>query len=316
MKSKSEQIVSLTEQKQKAYASFLERIKVLTTDDNIVASMKDDDASGVMKEVLYQIMQLRLYAEEATIQVIINNVKALVVATNNFASENPRSKKTRLPHFYSKYAMAISNIAQALNNDLNGVSNAKGVKFQQKEDVLSLLHEYGHTIDPVDFDKKEVYLYFWEGIEKALAKRGYKVEVRDRSSEIDAYYSSARNRHRWMGLTFNINPNKNGRPVRFKIEVGNDYYYGIMKSEKGHTIQIVNESVKPLFLPTDRSTDWWYLCRQPQKAALRLDFWTLKSEGFARLQDISKRDAFIAEVVDEIDTFIKAVQVELKKRSV
>ncbi|MBR6249749.1 MAG: hypothetical protein IKR17_00965 [Bacteroidales bacterium] len=316
MKSKTEQLDCLIEQKQKAYASFLERIKVLTTDDNIVASMKDDDISGVMKEVLYQVMQLRLYADEATIKVVLNNVRKIVVVTNNFASEKQQSKKTRLPHFYSKYAMAISNIAQALNNNLNGVSNEKGVKYTQKEDVLGLLHEYGHTIDPVDFDKKEVYLCFWEGLEKMLAKRGYKVDVRDRSAEIDAYYSSARDRHRWMGLTFNINPNKGGRPVRFKIEVGNDYYYGIMKSEKGHTIQIVNESVKPLLQPNDRSTDWWYLCRQPQKASLRLDFWTLKSEGFLRLQDINKRDAFITEVVDEIDTFIKSVQAELKKRSV
>jgi len=165
----------------------------------------------------------------------------------------------------------------------------------------AILKECDLFVETKDFDKYEVQKYFWDALQQKFKDRGYPIEYKDYTHDINEYYARARNRHRYYKLNFNIYSSET-RNINFTVEIDNRFYFGFHRGEYKKNDELIKECVDATKAFT--STDWWYGYRLPSEK-YDLDFWNLKSKGFEEIKNPRKQDAFIEGLVNEMEIYIK-----------
>jgi len=307
-----ERQVKVFEKKQEIYHSFLEELKKIIQDGEIIIIGKDKDANldksiDELKDLIFQLGYLQMHTSEKTINGVLESVAKIIQLMNDFNSTVETEKQKELPNYYSSLSEELFNVIKILKEDLYGIES----KTINKEKMISILKECDLFVETKGFDKYEIQKYFWNALQKHLSERGYPINKKDYTHDINEYYARARNRHRYYKLNFNIYSSEK-RKIDFTIEIENRYYFGITKGGNKVTDELLQECVNATNAFT--SNDWWYGWRYPSEK-FDLDFWNLNSKNFDELKNPRKQDAFIKGLVDEIDMYIKKFIVIAKEKN-
>jgi len=149
------------------------------------------------------------------------------------------------------------------------------------------------VVQAQELSQQEVQIYFWSELQKQLRNKGYKIDMKDFTEDVNKYYAaSGRKKHRWFNFSFEVHKN-----ITFCVEIYEHFYYGFKPYKKQYAE--IALKVSHLF----QENKWWSGYKWSDK--FDLDFWRLDSAGIEQLKDTSKRENFIIGLADEIDWYIK-----------
>jgi len=306
---KREKSVKVFEKKQEVYYNFLERLKEIIQDGEIHIGTKNKDGSinnsvDELKDLIFQFGYLQLHTSEETINGVVEKVSNLIQHLNYYNSTKDKQKD--MPDFYSSFSNEIFGIIALLKKDLYSDNDYKPIS---KDKMNEILRECNLFVETTNFNRYELQNYFLDELQNQLIQKGYGIKHKDFKQDVNEYYARARNRHRYYGITFLINVNE--KPIRFRIEMDNSYFYGFHKPEfkKEYpelvkTIHQVSGSFK--------ENDWWFGWKYSDR--YNLDFLNLNSPEFERLKRPSKREQLLADIAEEIDGYIKKF-IEIAKQN-
>ena len=298
---KREKSVKVFEKKQEVYYNFLEKLKEIIQDGEIHIGTKNKDGlidSSVdeLKDLIFQFAYLQLHTSEETINGVLEKVSNLIQHLNDYNSTKEADKQKRLPGFYSSLSNELFEIIKILKKDLYNEDS----EAISKEKMNKILLDCDLFVETNGFDKYELQNYFLEELQKQLIKKGYEINYKDFTQDVNEYYARARNRHRFYGIDFPVKfKDKN---VLFRIEIANDYYYGFPKpKDKKECPELVNaiQQVSNFF----KANDYWYGWKKPDRN--NLDFWYLQSKGFEELKQPKKQEHLMSEIAEEIHQCIQ-----------
>jgi len=309
-----ERQVKVFEKKQEVYHSFLEELKKIIQDGEIKIIGKDKDANldksiDELKDLIFQLSFLQMHTSDKTINGVLESVAKIIQLMNDFNSTPEAEKQKELPNYYSSLSESLFNVVKILKEDLYGIES----KTIDKEKMSSILKECDLFVETEGFDKYGIQKYFWDELQKQFKSKGYDITHNDLAQDVNEYYARARNRHRYYGFGFNVYTSSNtGRKVQFYIELENSYYYGFRFEDKPandeNIISIVSQ-ISTSFSSNGSWAGWKWSDR------FNLDFWNLNSAGFESLKNPRKREAYIKEIVEEMDMYIKKFQQLAKERN-
>jgi gas vesicle protein len=307
-----EKSVKVFEKKQEVYHAFLEELKKIIQDGEITIVSKGKDANldksiDELKDLIFQLGYLQMHTSEKTINGVLDSVAKIIQLMNDFNSTQETDKQKELPNYYSSLSEELFTIVAILKEDLY----KDECKPISKDKMNSILKECDLFVETEGFDKYEIQKYFWNALQKQLQERGYPINDKDYTHDINEYYARARNRHRYYKLSFNIYSSEN-RQIDFTIEIENRYYFGFTRGGYKKNDELMQECVDAT--QAFSSSDWWYGWRHPSEK-FDLDFWNLNSKAFEEIKNPRKQDAFIKGLVDEIDMYIKKFLVVAKEKN-
>jgi hypothetical protein len=305
---KKEIEVKVFEKKQAIYHAFLSKLQDIIQDGEIKIGKKSADGNidmkvDELKDLIFQLGYLQMHSKDTVYNKILKEVAEIIQNMNEFSSTKEHEKQKALPDFYAKLFMGISEIVVTLKKDLYQQSEGSGKTEEKRKEIEDILRECGLFVVTGDFNKYELQNYFWDELQKQLIEeKGYKIEQKNFRQDVNEYYARARNRHRWFGIEFPVLTKQNGEIIKFRVEIGNNYFYGFRRpkyrqedAELVKTIKQVSDNFK--------ETDWWY--GQKSSDRFDLDFWNLRSPAFEQLKHHSDQKKLLKEIVDEIDMYIK-----------
>ncbi|MDR1198172.1 MAG: hypothetical protein LBK94_04060 [Prevotellaceae bacterium] len=300
---KREKQAKIFEKKQETYHAFLEKLRKIIQNGEIKVGVKTEDKnSGKMidelRDFIFQLGYLQLYASEATIDGVSDGITSMIQILNDVHS-GEKNRPVDLPNFYASLSRELFKIIAVLKADLHGKDTATITKDKMND----IFRECDLALDDKDFDSNEVQQYFWKELMEQLRLKDYIIEEKDFTRDVcDFYAASARNRHRGYGFTFDTGY----KTIPFRVEMGNEYFYGFPRKEEG-TAEVSNSQMKQWIHQTSKeftSNSQWLGYRVPYYRH-RLDFWKLNSVGFDSLKDLRKRQRYVKEIAQEIDSCIK-----------
>lgn len=294
--------VKVFEKKQEIYHTFLEELKKIIQDGEITIVSKGKDSKldksvDELKDLIFQLGYLQMHTSEKTITAVLEGVAKIIQLMNDFDSTQEADKQKALPNYYSSLSEELFSIVATLKADLY----KEKCQPINKDQMNAILKECDLFVETKDFDKYEVQKYFWDALQQKFKDRGYPIEYKDYTHDINEYYARARNRHRYYKLNFNIYSSET-RNINFTVEIDNRFYFGFHRGEYKKNDELIKECVDATKAFT--STDWWYGYRLPSEK-YDLDFWNLKSKGFEEIKNPRKQDAFIEGLVNEMEIYIK-----------
>ncbi|MCZ2083654.1 MAG: hypothetical protein LC112_05225 [Flavobacteriales bacterium] len=299
---KRDKSVKVFEKKQDVYHGFLEELKAIINDGKIsLASYGENaDLSGnvdELKDLLFQLGYIQMHTSEENTKKVFERVGKIIRVMNDFNSETSK-KQEQLPEFYASLSEELFAIISILKNDLYGIDSNP----IPREKVVDILKGCDLFVDNKELDQYEVQNYFWFELQKQLISKGYNFKLIDFTDDVNLFYSGSRKRHKFFGISFPIYKTKIGNEIEFSVEVENSYYYGFTTNKEitntDGVIKTINETSK-LF----KTNEWWYGWKYSER--YNLDFWKLDPDEFARLKNHSKRQAFILDIANEMDSYIK-----------
>jgi len=299
-----ERSIKVFEKKQDIYYKFLEQLKEIIKDGQITiaAQAKNnnlDQNVDELKELLFQLGYIQMHTSEENADKIFERVVNIIQLMNDFNTEG-QDKQKSLPKFYASLSEELFSIVSILKNDLYRIDS----KPIEKERVEDLLRECNLFIETDEFNKYDVQRYFLDELQNQLISKGYPVKKEDFTQDISDYYAKARNRHRWYGFSFEIYTYPDTKKkIFFEIGIENNYYYGFRGENETsgfnpELIEVLENSLRGYKF----QKNWIFT----YSTRYELDFWKLNSKEFNRLKNPRKRDVLISEIVQEMETSIKA----------
>jgi hypothetical protein len=307
---KREKQAKIYEKKQEAYHAFLETLRKIIQNGEIRVGVKIEDKNpgktiDELRDFIFQLGYLQLYASETTINGVSDGIANIIQILNDVRSD-AKDRPIDLPNFYASLTEELFKIISVFKADLYG----KGTAMIAKDRMNDIFRECDLALDSKDFDRNEVQRYFWKELMEQFRLKDYIIEEKDFTQDVRNFYTaSARNRHRGYGFTFDIGY----KAIPFRVEVGDEYFYGFPRQEG--VSEADGSQMKQWIRQTSKefiSNDQWLGYRIPYYRH-RLDFWKLNSVGFDSLKDLRKRQRYIKEVAEEIDSCIKEFIENAKK---
>ena len=171
------------------------------------------------------------------------------------------------------------------------------------------------VIETDDWSNEQLQCYYWDTLQDLLIAKGYNIEKRDFTEDVNDYYISTR--YKRYGVTFNIYQTKNKKSIMFAIIMKGDIYYGIGYNEgevgkdilKDKALEDAVNGVDPAFSLNDN----WAAFGHPS-VRHTLNFKKMDSEGIGKLKNPSARAAFMNGLVNEIDGYVKKFVESFKKK--
>lgn len=161
-----------------------------------------------------------------------------------------------------------------------------------------------------DWSNEQLQCYFWDTLQDLLVAKGYDIEKKDFTQEVNDYYKSSR--YKRYGVTFNIYRTKSKKDITFSIVMTGSYYYGIRYSGDVAKDKILEEAINGVD-PSIRLDDNWAGFGVPSPRH-ELNFKKMDSEGIGKLRNPTARAGVMNGVVNEIDTLIKKLVESFKKK--
>ena len=161
-----------------------------------------------------------------------------------------------------------------------------------------------------NWSNEQLQCYFWDTIQDLLIAKGYDIEKKDLTKDVEDYYKSSR--YKRYGITFNIYRTKKKKDVTFTIYALEKYVYGIRYSgdvAKDKVLEDAIDGVDPLICLNEN----WAGFGGPSPRN-ELNFKKMDSEGIGKLKNPTARTAFMNGVANEIDTLIKKLVESFKKK--
>lgn len=166
-----------------------------------------------------------------------------------------------------------------------------------------------------DWSNEQLQCYFWDTLQDLLIAKGYKIEKKDFSKDVEDYYKSSR--YKRYGVVFDIYKTKNRKNiVTFSIIMKERYFFGIRyKGDKptGPALQAALTGVDSSIEVKSDNDEAWAACANAS-ARNELNFKTMKSEGIGKLKNPTSRAAFMNGVANEIDTLAKKLSEAFNKK--
>lgn len=162
------------------------------------------------------------------------------------------------------------------------------------------------AVETDNMTDEQLQCYFWDTLQDLLIAKGYVIEKKDFTADVEDYAKSTR--YKRYGVTFDIYKTKNRKNiVTFSIIMKERYFFGIRyKGEKptGPALAAALTGVDPSIdvCPSD-DTNWGACATATPRN--ELNFKTMKSEGFGKLRNPTARAAFMAGIANEIDGLVK-----------
>ncbi|HOI26174.1 MAG TPA: hypothetical protein PLN63_01415 [Paludibacteraceae bacterium] len=293
--------MTIFEKKQEVYHNFLEKLQQIVQDGEISINCKDENGKidktvDELKDLIFQIGYLQLHTSKDTIESVLSELACMIQSLNDFNAIDEADKQKHLAEFYLSFSNSLFIIVSILKKDLYNISDSDPIK---KEDMQKVLEQCNLYVETNTLNPKELQRLFWSDLQDKMINKGYKFEKRDFRSDIEQYYAKARNRYRNYGFSIPIKTN-DGKEYTFKVEVENNYYYGITRPEENFQDEKVSSCLSEIGFS---SSAWWFGYKYPSNE-LDLDFWRMNSNGFKELNDSRKRDAFMDKIANEIDYYI------------
>jgi len=298
-----EKSIKVFEKKQDVYHEFLEKLKEIIKDGQIIIEAQDKNANpnqnvDELKDLLFQLSYIQMHTSEENTNKVFERVATIIQLMNDFSSEG-KNKQKSLPEFYADLSEELFGVVSILKSDLYGIeTNTIG-----REKIFDLLRECDLFIDTEEFDKYDIQKYFLDELQNQLLSNGYKIVKKDFTHDISEYYAKTRTRHRWYGFSFEIYsyPNSTDK-VFFEFGIENSYYYGFSnKSENNDFTPELKEALQNSLIGFYFRENWIFTYSKKND----LDFWKLNSPSFERLKNPRKREGLITDIVQEIDSNIK-----------
>lgn len=162
------------------------------------------------------------------------------------------------------------------------------------------------TTETDDWSNEQLQCYFWDSLQDLLIAKGYGIEKKDFTAEVEDYSKSTR--YKRYGVTFDIYKTKNRKNVvTFSIIMKERYFFGIRY--KGETptdsaLAAALTGVDPQMdvCDADNKVLAAYAYATPRN---ELNFKTMKSEGFGKMKNPNARAAFMGDIANEIDALVK-----------
>ena len=161
-----------------------------------------------------------------------------------------------------------------------------------------------------DWSNEQLQCYFWNTLQDLLIAKGYGIEKKDFTKDVEDYYKS--NRYKRYGVTFNIYRTKKKKDITFTVYTLEKYVYGIRYNDdvaKDKALEEAIVGVSPLISLNEN----WAGFGGPSPR-YELNFKKMDSEGIGKLKNPTARATFMNGVVDEIDTLIKKLVEAFKKK--
>lgn len=161
-----------------------------------------------------------------------------------------------------------------------------------------------------NWSNEQLQCYFWDTLQDLLIAKGYGIEKKDFTKDVEDYYKSSR--YKRYGITFNIYRTKKKKDVTFTIYALEKYVYGIRYSgdvAKDKVLEDAVDGVDPLICLNEN----WAGFGGPSPRN-ELNFKKMDSEGIGKLKNPTARTAFMNSVANEIDTLIKKLVESFKKK--
>lgn len=293
--------VRVFDKKQEIYHSFIDELKRIIQEGEITIASKGskegiDKNVDELKNLIFQLAILQMHTSEENIKKILASLANIIQLMNDFSNNEENERQKELPEFYSSLSENLFAVVAVLKADLYQKESTP----ISKEHMNDILKECDLIIDNNDFDKYEIQKYFWDELQKQLITRGYSIEHKDFTTEIQKYYQSARNRYRNFGIEFIVNT-QNNHNFDFKIDLENSFYYGFPKKNTTDKNELINKALPKL--TQFQVAPWWFAWKYSDN--FDLDFWRLNSHGFEELKNKRRREKFIIGLSEEIDRHIK-----------
>ena len=161
-----------------------------------------------------------------------------------------------------------------------------------------------------NWSNEQLQCYFWDTIQDLLIAKGYDIEKKDLTKDVEDYYKSSR--YKRYGITFNIYRTKKKKDVTFTIYALEKYVYGIRYSgdvAKDKVLEDAIDGVDPLICLNENRASF-----SGPSPRYELNFKKMDSEGIDKLKNPTARAAFMNGLVNEIDTLIKKLVEAFKKK--
>lgn len=162
------------------------------------------------------------------------------------------------------------------------------------------------AVETDNLTDEQLQCYFWDTLQDLLIAKGYAIEKRDFTADVEDYAKSTR--YKRYGVTFDIYKTKNRKNiVTFSIIMKERYFFGIRykgETPTGPALAAALTGVDPLIEVSDADNKILaaYGYATPRN---ELNFKTMKSEGFGKLRNPTARAAFMAGIANEIDGLVK-----------
>jgi site-specific DNA-cytosine methylase len=245
-----------------------------------------------------------MHASKATINGVLDELVKIIQCLNDFNSTEEQNRQKAVPEFYSSLSEALFEIVSILKADLYNKQESNPIT---KDKMTNILKECELFVETTDSDKSELQKYFWDELRKQLNSKGYEIydAEYDFRLDIDEYYARVRNRHRYYGFSFDVYKLQDNTPVKFEVEIENQYFYGFPKEEPKKENEAISKCIRKM-TGGFKSNDWWFGWKYP--SSYPLDFWNFNSAGFDTLKNPRKREKYIEGIAKEIDGHIKEFQ--------
>lgn len=162
------------------------------------------------------------------------------------------------------------------------------------------------AVETDNMTDEQLQCYFWDTLQDLLIAKGYTIEKKDFTADVEDYTKSTR--YKRYGVTFDIYKTKNRKnTVTFSILMKERYFFGIRykgEAPTGPALAAALTGVDPSIdvCPSDDKN--WGACATASPRN-ELNFKTMKSEGFGKLKNPTARAAFMAGIANEIDGLVK-----------
>lgn len=172
------------------------------------------------------------------------------------------------------------------------------------------------AVETDDWSNEQLQCYFWDTLQDLLIAKGYAIEKKDFTADVEDYSKSTR--YKRYGVTFNIYKTKNRKnTVSFSIIMKERYFFGVRydgDKPTGPALAAALTGVDPLIdvCEIDNKVLAAYAYASPRN---ELNFKTMKSEGFGKLKNPTARAAFMAGIANEIDALIKKMVKSFQSKS-
>lgn len=291
---KLEKSVKIFEYKQKVYHAFIEKIHDIVKDGEITINGNIDE----LKELIFKLGYMQMHASPETMDKVLGHLSALIQQMNDFYSLPETEKQKEMAGFYARFSHELFNAIAAIKKDLYG----EDCRPIAEDKMNAILQDCGLFVETKKIARHELQCYFWNQLQKLLKGKGYEIEYKDFTQDVNEYYARARNRHRYFGVCFPIYTTASKQKVLFRVEIENSIYYGfrhVANQEEDDIVCSIASQVSNSCVKTQKwSGRKWF-------DHANLDFWKLNSGGIEKLQDSRIRDKFIDELVNEMDMYIQ-----------
>lgn len=161
-----------------------------------------------------------------------------------------------------------------------------------------------------DWSSEQLQCYFWDTLQDLLITKGYDIQKKDFSQDVEDYYKSTR--YKRYGVTFNIYKTKKKKDITFKVYMRDKYLFGISYTGDANTDKMLAEAIDGSGTSFSSGKDWAGFSEPSSRYIL--NFKSMDSEGIGKLKNPTSRAAFMGGVVNEIDTLIKKLVESFKKK--